>query len=55
MNRLRLGKRRLPNEAVQDLIEYALIAAFIGLMAILSLKSLGGQISNEFNSISSSI
>lgn len=55
MNALRLGKSLLADESGQDLIEYALIAAFIALSAILSLKSLGNKISNEFNTISSSI
>lgn len=50
-----LFKNLLSDESGQDLIEYALIAAFIALIAITALGSLGNKISNEFNTISSSI
>lgn len=45
----------LSEESGQDLIEYALIAALIALGAIVSMGSLSKMISNEFNSIGSSL
>jgi pilus assembly protein Flp/PilA len=45
----------LNEESGQDLIEYALIAALIALGAIVAMGSLANQISNEFNSIGSSL
>ena len=43
------------DESGQDLIEYALIAALIALGAIVAMGSLSNKISNEFNSIGSSL
>lgn len=45
----------LREESGQDLIEYALIAAFIALGALLSMGSLANTVSNEFNAIGSSL
>jgi pilus assembly protein Flp/PilA len=42
-------------ESGQDLIEYALIAALIAVAAISALRGLGNKISNEFNTIGSSL
>lgn len=39
----------------QDLIEYALIAAFIALGAIAAMGSLSNKIGSEFNKIGSSL
>jgi len=39
------------DESGQDLIEYALVAALIGLAAVSTLKGLSGKIGNSFNSI----
>lgn len=50
-----LMKNFMEDESGQDLIEYALIAAFIALIAISALGTLGNDIANEFNTISSSI
>jgi len=50
-----LLKNLLQEESGQDLIEYALIAAFIALVAITALGSLGNKIGSEFNTIGSSI
>ena len=41
----------LVDESGQDLIEYALAAALIGLAAIASIKGLASNISTAFNSI----
>ena len=45
----------LSEESGQDLIEYALIAALIALGAIAAMGGLSNMISNEFNSIGSSL
>lgn len=50
-----LLRRFLSEESGQDLIEYALIAAFIALAAIAAMSSLGNSISNEFNNIGNSL
>ena len=39
----------------QDLVEYALLIAFIALACIVGLQSLGTAINNTYNSISSSL
>jgi len=52
---LQTAKPRLANllhdELGQDLIEYALVAALIGLGAVTTLKGLSNRISNAFNGI----
>lgn len=45
----------LREESGQDLIEYALIAALIALVAIGAMQTLGSQISNQFNTVGSSL
>jgi pilus assembly protein Flp/PilA len=50
-----LLKNLLNDESGQDLIEYALIAAFIALAAIAAMSSLGTSISSEFNNIGNSL
>ena len=42
-------------ESGQDLIEYALIAALLALAAVGTMQTLGSKISNEFNSVGSSL
>jgi pilus assembly protein Flp/PilA len=41
----------LRDESGQDLIEYALVAALIGLGAIASMNSLAGAVSNAFRTM----
>ncbi|MFP5229662.1 MAG: Flp family type IVb pilin [Acidobacteriota bacterium] len=41
----------LHDESGQDLIEYALIAALIALVAITGMSNLAGKINNEFENI----
>jgi len=48
-------KSLLTDDSGQDLIEYALIAALIALGAILAMRGLSNKISNEFNTIGSSL
>jgi pilus assembly protein Flp/PilA len=43
------------DESGQDLIEYALVAALIGLGAVLSMKGLSGKVGNAFNSVGNSL
>ena len=43
------------DESGQDLIEYALVAALLGLGAIASMKSLANTIGNAFNTIGTSL
>ena len=45
----------IAEESGQDLIEYALVAALVGLGSVASMSSLAGSIANTFNSISSSL
>jgi pilus assembly protein Flp/PilA len=45
----------LQEESGQGLIEYALIAGLIGLVAVVAMTSVGTQISAAFSSISSSL
>jgi pilus assembly protein Flp/PilA len=43
------------DEHGQDLVEYALLIAFIALACIIGLQALGGAINTTYNSISSSL
>lgn len=56
---MKSGKLLLANflrdESGQDLIEYALIAALIALVAVAGLNGLASSINSEFNSIGSDI
>jgi pilus assembly protein Flp/PilA len=45
----------LRDEQGQDLVEYALLIAFIALACIIGLQALGGAINATYNSISSSL
>jgi pilus assembly protein Flp/PilA len=45
----------LKDETGQDLIEYALVAALIGLSAVTSMKGLSTKISESFNTVGSSL
>jgi pilus assembly protein Flp/PilA len=46
-----LLKNLMAEESGQDLIEYALVAALIGLGSVAAIGKIGGGISNEFNNI----
>ena len=47
--------RFVREEEGQDLVEYALLIAFIALACIIGLQNLGGAINTTYNSISSSL
>jgi pilus assembly protein Flp/PilA len=51
----RLFATLVREESGQDLIEYALIAALLALAAVGTMQTLGSKISNEFNSIGTSL
>jgi len=46
-----LLKNLMTEESGQDLIEYALVAALVGLGAVASMKSLSNAIGNTFNGV----
>jgi pilus assembly protein Flp/PilA len=50
-----LLKNLMTEDSGQDLIEYALVAALIGLGAIASITALKNSISSSFNSIGSAL
>ena len=50
-----LIKRFINETEGQDLIEYALLAALIGLATTLAMNTLAGSISSEFNKIGTSV
>ncbi len=50
-----LLKKLATEDSGQDLIEYALVAALVGLGAVASITALKNSISNTFNSIGSQL
>jgi pilus assembly protein Flp/PilA len=52
---LELGACFLSDESGQDLIEYALIAALVGLGAVVSMNSLAASIGSAFSSIGTTL
>ena len=50
-----LFKNLISEESGQDLIEYALVAALVGLGSVASMQSLAGSISNAFAGISTAL
>jgi pilus assembly protein Flp/PilA len=56
MNNLKqLLKNLMTEESGQDLIEYALVAALVGLGAVAAMKGLSNSIGNTFNGIGTSL
>jgi len=56
MNNLKqLLKNLMSEDSGQDLIEYALVAALVGLGAVAAMKGLSNSIGNTFNSVGSSL
>ena len=49
-----IAKRLLREEAGQDLVEYALLMALIGLIAVASMQTVGSTIKNIFANLSPS-
>jgi pilus assembly protein Flp/PilA len=50
-----LLKNLIAEESGQDLIEYALVAALVGLGSVASMQSLAGTITNTFSNISTAL
>ena len=44
-------KKFIRDERGEDIIEYALLAAFISIFAILAVKAVGGKVLTIFNNI----
>ncbi len=54
-NMKQLFTNLMVEESGQDLIEYALVAALVGLGAVAAMKGLSNNIGNTFNSIGNSL
>ena len=54
-NILAFSKRFMNDESGQDLIEYALVAGLIGLVAVAGMTSLGSAVNTGFTSVSSTL
>jgi len=50
-----LAQNLMVEESGQDLIEYALVAALVGLGAVASMKTLSTSIGNAFSSIGTTL
>ena len=50
-----LFRNLLVEESGQDLIEYALVAALVGLGAILSMRSLDNSLNNAFTGVGNAL
>lgn len=48
-------KQMITDDSGQDLIEYALVAALIGLGAVAAMKGLSNKLSTTFNSVGTSL
>jgi len=55
MKHVEILKKLLRDESGQDLIEYALVAALIGLGSVLAMKGLATGISTAFSGVSSNL
>jgi pilus assembly protein Flp/PilA len=53
--KLQTLSRLLRDESGQDLIEYALVAAIIGLAAVAAMSTLASNISNAFSAVGSKL
>jgi len=54
-NTKQLINKLIQDESGQDLIEYALVAALVGLGAVATMQKVASAINSAFNSISSNI
>jgi pilus assembly protein Flp/PilA len=54
-NMKQLLKNLIAEDSGQDLIEYALVAALVGLGAVAAMKGLSNSISTTFNNIGTSL
>lgn len=54
-NTKQLLKNLIAEESGQDLIEYALVAALVGLGAVAAMKGLSNSIGNTFNGVGNAL
>jgi len=54
-NMKQIFKNLIAEESGQDLIEYALVAALVGLGAVAAMKGLSNSIGNTFNGVGTSL
>jgi pilus assembly protein Flp/PilA len=54
-NMKQLLKNLIAEESGQDLIEYALVAALVGLGAVAAMNNLAGAIAGTFNGVGNSL
>jgi len=54
-NMKQLLKNLIAEESGQDLIEYALVAALVGLGSVASMNGLAGSIANAFNGVGNAL
>ena len=54
-NMKQLLKNLMVEESGQDLIEYALVAALVGLGAVAAMQGLSNSIKNTFNSVGTNL
>ena len=54
-NMKQLLKNLIEEESGQDLIEYALVAALVGLGSVASMTSLAGSIANTFDGVGNAL
>jgi len=55
VNRVNIVKTFLQDEAGQDLIEYALVAALVGLGAVAGIRSVSSSIKGAFSGIGTTL
>lgn len=53
--KVRVLRNLLRDESGQDLIEYALVAAIIGLAAVAAMSTLASNVSNAFSAVGSKL
>ncbi len=54
-NMKQIAKSLMSEDSGQDLIEYALVAALVGLGAVAAMKGLSNSIGNTFNGVGNSL
>jgi pilus assembly protein Flp/PilA len=52
---IQLVNNLVKDDSGQDLIEYALVAALVGLGAVVAMKGLSNSIKNSFNGVGTSL
>jgi pilus assembly protein Flp/PilA len=52
---MQLLKKLIAEDSGQDLIEYALVAALVGLGTVASMRSLASSINNAFNGVGTAL